>query len=60
MGRNAHLISTYRNRAEELRVKAETMDTLSARESLMRVAEDYENMAAEAERKDVGEMAAKT
>jgi hypothetical protein len=60
MGRNAHLIAAYRNRAEELRVKAETMDTASARESLMRVAEDYEKMAAEAEQKDVGEMAPKT
>lgn len=52
MGQNSHLISTYRNRADELRMKAETMDKDSARESLLRVAEDYERMAADAEGKD--------
>lgn len=38
-------IEQYRNRAEELRQIAETMKDKDARATMLRVANDYENMA---------------
>ena len=35
----------YRNRAEELRVQAEQVKTISARQSLLKMAADYDRMA---------------
>lgn len=44
-----------RNRAEELRVLAESMNTLEARNSLLRCAEDYDVLAKRAEERGPGD-----
>lgn len=44
-----------RNRAEELRVLAEAMNTTEARNSLLRCADDYEILACRAEERGPGD-----
>jgi hypothetical protein len=49
-GSHTHLINSYRNRAEELRAKAEEMVEPSARNGVLNVAADYEQRAEALER----------
>ena len=46
MKRDKERYEAYLNRAEELRAVAETMHNQEARESILRIAADYDKMAA--------------
>jgi hypothetical protein len=49
-GKHSDLVESYRNRAEELRVKAEAMRDQMARAAVLRVAADYDRRAEMLER----------
>ena len=47
-GSSSYRVKRYRQRAEELRTIAEDLKTDGARETLIRIAESYEQMAVQA------------